>query len=236
MSQIVDFHSHILPDIDDGSKNLEESIAMLQMEQAQGIQSVVATPHFYPQNDQLASFIERRDQAVEILKNKMKELPELPELHVGAEVYYFQGISDCDELPLLTIDGGRYILIEMPHMLWTEEMYRQLEQIYVKRNMYPIIAHIDRYLSGSRGARMVERLSRMPVFIQANAEFFLQRRTGRTALRMLKNEKIHLIGSDCHNLTDRAPNMEAALKKIERRLGPDAIDWINRSEKAVLMD
>ncbi len=236
MSSAVDFHSHILPGIDDGSKDTEESIAMLQMEQAQGIDCVVATPHFYPQRDQLDRFLERREQAVKRLVEKIGERSELPRLHIGAEVHFFRGIGDCNALSLLTIADGNYIMIEMPQLMWTDEMYRQLERIYTKQKLRPILAHIDRYLSGFRTAKLLKRLEELPVLIQANAEFFLDKRTEAVAMRMLRDGKIHLLGSDCHNLTSRKPNLEEALKKIEKRLGDEAIARINRYEQTVLAD
>ena len=236
MSTAVDFHSHILPGVDDGSKDAEESVAMLQMEWEQGIRQVVATPHFYPQHDQLNRFLDRRKRAVEILKEKTADMPQIPKLHIGAEVHFFQGISDCEELPLLTVNGGRYILIEMPHSLWTDEMYHQLERIYTQQNLHPIIAHLDRYLKGFRTAKVLQRLADLPVLVQANAEFFLDKWTVKTAVHMLQDGKIHLLGSDCHNLTSRKPNLEAALKRIEKRSGEKAIAQINHYEQTVLSD
>lgn len=236
MSTAVDFHSHILPGIDDGSKSVEESIAMLQMEWEQGISQVVATPHFYPQHDQLNRFLERRERAVAQLEEKTADIQHFPKLHIGAEVHFFQGISDCDELPLLTIDNGKYILIEMPHLQWTDEMYRQLERICIKQNLHPIIAHIDRYLKGFRMEKTLQRLAELPVLVQANAEFFLDKWTQKAAINMLREGKIHLLGSDCHNLTSRKPNLEAALKKIEKRLGADGICQIDHYAQTVLAD
>ncbi len=235
MKTVVDFHSHILPGIDDGSKTVEESLAMLEQMRAQKIDRVVATPHFYPHHDQLARFLDRRRRAEEILREKLREKPDFPQLHIGAEVYFFPGISDCEELPLLTIDGGRYIMIEMPHMHWTEEMFDQLEQIYTKHNLYPIIAHIDRYLMGRRSdGKLFERLTRLPLLIQANAEFFLERRSRKLAMRMLQEGKIHLLGSDCHNLTDRSPNLAQALENIRKNLGDGPLAYINDYEEGIL--
>lgn len=231
MKTFVDFHSHILPGVDDGSKDLAETLAMLQMEKEQGVEHVVATPHFYPQHDQLRRFLECRKQAEELLREKCSDLPQV---HIGAEVHFFRGISDCEELPLLTIDGGRYILIEMPQGVWTEEMLYQLERIYTKQNLQPIIAHIDRYLGGFRKAKLMRRLENLPVLVQANAEFFLNKRTEKAAMRMLKEGKIQLIGSDCHNLTSRKPNLEAALKKIEKTLGEEAVAQIYHYEQLIL--
>ena len=100
MSGIIDFHSHVLPGIDDGSRSVEESIAMLQAEAAQGIRHVVATPHFYPHHDSPEHFLEKRREAEEALRREMKHHPGLPELSIGAEVYFkatnVDGVYDKD--------------------------------------------------------------------------------------------------------------------------------------------
>ena len=114
MKDIVDFHSHILPGIDDGSASLEESIALLKMEAKQGIRHVVATPHFYPRYDDPEQFFIRRQEAEYLLRREMEIHPGLPELTVGAEVHFFPGMSHSDILSGLTIGGKECILIEMP--------------------------------------------------------------------------------------------------------------------------
>jgi protein-tyrosine phosphatase len=146
MSQIFDFHSHVLPGIDDGSKNVEMSLKMLRMLAKQGISHVVATPHFYPQYDTPERFLRRRAESEKILRDAMANESGLPTLSIGAEVYYFSGMSDSDAIRELTIDKNRCTLIEMPSMPWTEVMYRELEALYVKRGLIPVVAHVDRYL------------------------------------------------------------------------------------------
>lgn len=226
MSQIIDFHSHILPGIDDGSRDVNESIALLRKEAEQGITHVVATPHFYPRHDTPERFLERRAEAEAILREEMSKHTGLPKLSVGAEVYFFNGISDSDGIFPLTIGKERCILIEMPFCPWTDKVYRELEDIYCKQGLLPVVAHIDRYLGGFRSFGNPRYLEELPVLVQANAEFFLHRRTAATALRMLKKDQIHLLGSDCHNLTDRSPNLMEALSLIEKRLGREAIENI----------
>ena len=234
MSNIVDFHSHILPGVDDGSKSLEMSIDMLKMMAKQGIRHVVATPHFYPQHDTPERFLARRKEAEITLREELKKHPDLPSLSLGAEVYYFPGISESDGISKLTIDGKRCILIEMPEGPWTDAMYRELEGLYVKRGLIPIVAHLDRYIGRFRTYGIPRRLAQLPVLVQANAEFFLERSTASMALRMLKQGKIHLLGSDCHNLTSRKPNLGAAVNLIRSQLGPRAIAEICACEKSIL--
>ena len=226
MSGIIDFHSHILPGVDDGSATLEESIAFLRMEAEQGIRHVVATPHFYARHDRPDRFLNRRRNAELLLREQMQKYPDLPQVSVGAEVYYFHGIGSSDAVLELTIDEKRCILIEMPHVTWTESMYSELESIYTRYGLTPNIAHIDRYIKPFQARQVLKRLSELPVLVQANAEFFLNRATGNMALRMLKKDQIQLLGSDCHNLTDRKPNLDAGIKKLEKKLGRDAAQEI----------
>ena len=236
MRGLIDFHSHILPGIDDGSKSLEMSIQMLRMEAQQGVERVIATPHFYPQYDTPERFLRRRGAAESTLREEMQKHTGLPALSVGAEVYYFPGISDSEVISELTIDQKRCILIEMPTSSWTEAMYRELEGIYVKRGLIPIVAHIDRYIGRFHNRGILKRLEHMPVLIQANAEFFLEKYTSSMALRMLKKDGIHLLGSDCHDLSSRKPNLQGALELINRRLGRDAMEGILSYQRNVLAE
>ena len=231
---VVDFHSHIIPNIDDGSHSLDMSVAMLRMEAQQGIRQVVLTPHFYAQHDSPQKFLERRNVAELKLREEMSRHEGLPQVFFGAEVYYFSGISESDSLYELTIKGTNHILIEMPLGPWTDRMYEELYRIHANRGLVPIIAHVDRYISPFKTYQIPERLREMPVLVQANSSFFLSRMTRKMAMRMLKEEEIHLLGSDCHNISDRKPNLGDTVLLIEKKLGMDAIKKLHLYEKEVL--
>lgn len=233
---IIDFHSHILPEMDDGSASVEESIAMLQMEAEQGISRVVATPHFYAKYDTPERFLAKRTNAEIRLREEMEKHTGLPQLSIGAEVYFFWGISECDALWELTIDKKGCMILEMPVSPWTDRMYQEVENIRVKQGIIPIIAHVDRYISPFKTYGIPGRLRELPVLVQANASFFLRGSTKRMALRMLREDRIHLLGSDCHNLSDRVPNLGAALQVIERRLSPEATERIVSYQSGALRE
>lgn len=227
----TDFHSHILPGVDDGSAGVEESLQMLRLEAQHGVQHVVATPHFYPRYDTPERFFARRDRALEQLQEAMAKEEGLPRIVLGAEVYFFPGMSESDVLSQLTIDGGRHILVEMPFGHWTPEMYRELENIRSRRGLIPIVAHVDRYIRPFHTQGILQRLAQLPVLVQANTEFFLNRSTASMAMRMLKGDSIHFLGTDCHNLTSRKPNMDLALQKIQKKLGQPVMDRLEEYEK-----
>lgn len=230
---VTDFHSHVLPGIDDGSQSLEESMKLLHMEAEQGICRVVATPHFYGHRDTIEGFLRRREEAACQLKEALTSEPHLPQVLVGAEVYYFNGISETSVLKELVLEGTDCVLIEMPMQEWTESMYREIARIPERQGLQPIIAHIDRYIRPFRRNSHVEEMAQLPVWIQANGEFFLNKSTRNMALRMLKEGRIHLLGSDCHNLSSRKPNLDRAVDRILEKLGEDALAHIRSCEEDV---
>ncbi len=234
MTHLTDFHSHILPGVDDGSASVEESLAMLRMLSRQGVSHVVATPHFYPNYDDPEQFLRRRKDAYEALLAAMESEPDLPRITLGAEVLFFRGMSESDLLPQLTIEKKRCILIEMPPPPWSDAMYRELEAVRTKQGLTPIIAHVDRYISPFRTHGIPQRLAQLPVLVQANAGFFLRPATASMAMKLLKADQIQLLGSDCHNLTTRPPEMGAAVRRIEEKLGKGIPDRIRNYEHMIL--
>ena len=108
--------------------------------------------------------------------------------------------------------------------------------VITKQGLIPIVAHVDRYIGRFRTFGIPKRLAELPVLVQANAEFFLEKPTSSMALRMLKRNEIHLLGSDCHNLDARKPNLRAALDLIERRMGADPLAAIQKFQAYALQN
>ena len=112
---MIDLHSHILPNMDDGSKSPEETAALLRLLAQQGVSTVVATPHFYAQETPEA-FLERRNAS----REKMLPSEEhQPEILLGAEVAYFSGMGSCEALIPLQIGDTKLLLVEKAHAAGT---------------------------------------------------------------------------------------------------------------------
>ena len=151
-------------------------------------------------------------------------------------VYYYPGIGTSESIGRLTIGGSDYLLVEMPASRWTNAMYQDLEDLFYKQGLVPVVAHLDRYIRPFRTYGIPSRLEKMPTLIQVNAEFFLNRFTAPMALRMLEREQIHLLGSDCHNTKTRPVNLRQTLDLIETKLGREAIRRINACENMILSE
>ncbi len=237
---MIDCHTHILPRIDDGSRSSDESIEMLQMERAQGVDTVILTPHFYADRESMESFLERRGASGNRLRERISETEagcgqqRLPEIRIGAEVRYFQGISRMENIEELCIEGSRFMLVEMPFETWADGVFRDLE-ILQSSGIKPVIAHIERYIQFQKHTDNLERLWEMNVMIQSNASFFTEFRSRRTALKMLKHGRIDLLGTDCHRAEgERIPNIAEALAAIEKKLGHEAIEILEKNGQRIL--
>ena len=229
---IIDMHCHILPGVDDGAKDLETSLAMLEASRDQGVQCMVATPHFYATRDRMDAFLARRKAAWEALKLRMGF--DLPKVILGAEVAFFQGISRADRLDALRIEGTNSMLLEMPFRPWSQDDVDEVSQIIGKHGYTIILAHIERYLAMHGNTDYIMDLLDMPVMVQINAESLLNWRQRGKMLKMLKKGDVHLLGSDCHDLHHRPPNLAEGREIVTKKLGPEYLDRIDRCAEDLL--
>ena len=228
---MTDFHAHFLPGIDDGSDSVEMSLAMLDMWREQGISRVCATPHFYAEHTTPERFLRRRDAAYSAVLEAMDPVMKYPAILLGAEVRFFDGISAAEELPRLCLEGTDLLLLEMPFTRWTERMLGEVADIR-RRGIMPVAAHLERYMQFN-SKKTMERFMGMDLLIQCNAEFFLAKHTSRKAMALLRDERIHFLGSDAHNLSSRAPDLGEALQRIEKKLGPAAMERLLALEERI---
>lgn len=224
MVAMIDWHSHILPGMDDGSRSVEESLGMVAMQAAQGIKTVIATPHFYANDEPVETFLSRRQKAFAELQANLPE--NSPEILLGAEIRYYPGISHMEDLEALGIGESNLLLLEMPMSQWTEYSLRELIELSGRSNLQIVLAHIDRYLKWQKQA-MWEQLSETGILLQANASFFTSALRKRKAMSMLTEGCIHFIGSDGHNLTSRPPRLQEAFGQIEKKLGSEYVNQMN---------
>lgn len=217
---MLDIHSHILPKFDDGSASSEMTMQMLRSSAEQGVSTIVSTSHFYGYAEDPEHFLERRDGARHRIRSLCKG--DEPEILYGAEVLYYPGISHSEEIPRLAIEGTSLILIELPFFPWTTGIFDELVAFQYNHRISVVLAHVERYQDIQKKA-IYQELFEQPFYFQVNAEAFLTRRSRKLAMKLMDRGQLHFLGTDCHNVTDRAPNMAQAQKVIEKRMSPN--DW-----------
>lgn len=228
---MIDWHTHILPSMDDGSKNPEESIEMLKISKNGGVDTVVLTPHFYPNKDNPARFLRHRDRSFEKLKACMVEQDEAqnraewPDLILGAEVYYFHELAAMNQRDLkkLCIGDSNYLMVELPMESWSRDVYATLEALIFNRRIIPVLAHIDRYFHFIKDRTPLEELANEGMLIQMNVgalEGFFSR---RKAANWIDEGLVHVLASDCHNTSDRLPNLHKGQEILQGRIDESVI-------------
>ena len=228
---MIDFHSHILPGIDDGSKDTATSLLMLNAMKKQCADTVCATSHFYATQRTVDRFLFRRQEAWEKLRDLLPQ--DAPRILLGAEVLYYPGIANMEALPSLCLEGTRLLLLEMPFEPWTGYMTREVSDLARRGDVQLLMAHIERYFFYQPISVWDEFLD-LGILMQSNAEFFLPFTTRRKAMRLLEDGYIHLLGSDAHNMSSRAPNLDKARARIAKSLGEETLTYIDNLGSSLL--
>ncbi len=228
---IIDFHSHVLPGIDDGSKNLDMSIEMLKASKNQGISIQVATPHFYAHRMKAENFFEKRDKAHEELQPKVEAIG--IDLKLGAEVAFSRSMSEWDNIRDFTIQGTDLILIEMPFDQWTSKERDVLSDIK-DLGLRPILAHVERFISYQKNKSAWDDILDMGLIYQFNCEDLLSFIRRGKVLKLIDSLDNVILGSDCHNITTRVQNLQDGRSVIEKKLGVEELNRIDEYSESLL--
>ena len=229
----IDFHTHILPKIDDGSRSTEMSFEMLKREAQQGVDTVLCTPHFYGDRMRIDEFLMDRDHAFRKIEGMAEELN--IKLVKGSEVAFFPGIGRAaDDLEALKIEGTDLLLLEMPFRRWEDSDVIEVERL-IRRGFIPVIAHVERFFRYQKGRSIIDEVMDLDVWVQVNAECLLGCWSERRlAIGLFKKGEAHLLGSDCHNLDGRRPNLEEGRRILARKLGEGVLEDIDRLGEEIL--
>ncbi len=214
----IDIHAHILPSVDDGAKSTEEALQLLRMLKSQNTRAVSLSPHFYPATEtSLEEYKSRINSSFEKLKAAKSD--DLPELYLGSEVHYFNGISTFSEIDKLCMGNSHYILVELPYRAITARTLNEITELNLNRGLGVILAHIERYRRFDGYDALLKLISDGFAIGQVNAYSFLHMRTRRKALSLVKEGYVGLIASDCHSAEHNPPRIEEAISVIRKKLG-----------------
>lgn len=224
-ASLLDLHCHILPSLDDGARDGEDSVAMALQGQADGIAAICATPHIRDDHDvrihELPERLERLAQSLRAAGSSVRVLP-------GAEVAApaLGGLSDGDLRELSLGGGGRWLLLEPPSGPLDERFERAADELH-DRGLCAVIAHPERHGAPDL-LRRLEKLVEQGALIQATAAFFLHDTTRETMLDLARHGMVHVLGSDAHSSHGGRPVALAAGYEALATVEPAAshLEWI----------
>lgn len=222
MNNIVDIHCHLIPGVDDGVKTYEMALGIIQKEYDEGVRSIILTPHF-----RRKMFEPDRELVYENykkLKAEVKRLIPDMKLYLGCEFHASMGMVDrLNQNPQLCMAGTDYVLVEFSEADEVEYIRERIRAVQMA-GYKPIIAHAERYPKLMKRFDQLEEFVDMGICIQVNADSILGRdgwKTKRLCKKMMKENLIHFVGSDAHNLTDRTSNLGECAEFVRKKEGED---------------
>lgn len=210
--RFFDVHTHILPGIDDGAKNKEQSLEMIKMLKEQGITDIILTPHYYPTETLFSTFVEKRKRAFDEIAPYFDEYGITP--HIGAEVFLIDVLFGLEDISELCIDNTNYLLIELPFNEWNQtKILKSLNKLCANFQVVPIIAHIEKYPAFFKKSFLSE-INKMDYFAQIDIDSLKNPFLKRKIKKYIEKGYIQFAGSDCHDTQRRRPNFDVLKQNL----------------------
>lgn len=221
---LTDFHSHCLPNVDDGAADLKTSLAMLRASAKQGVQRVVATPHFYIGQHSAPVFFQERQRAYEQIRPYLNG--DMPQVLLGAEVLIREGISRHD-MHAFCLQDTNILLVELPFMAPPYWVMEELEGLAHRQGLTLMLAHLDRYLAWYSRDQLDALMDLPDVIVQINGESAGDKHYVNTLFKRLPHTRRMVLGSDMHDMKHRGPCIKQAIKVLgKHRTGREWLDRI----------
>lgn len=201
---MIDIHSHILYDVDDGAKTIEESINIIKDLYNNGVTDIILTPHYI----EYSSYNSNKNdnlKKINALKAKLKEENININLYLGNEIYINDNILELlKEEKISSLNNSNYLLIELP-MSGKYDNYIEIFKELIENGYKVILAHPERYSTFKKDIELVIELKKIGILMQCNLESILKKYgkdTYKTIKKLAKNKLIDFFASDIHHKKD----------------------------------
>jgi protein-tyrosine phosphatase len=223
--------------VDDGSVNLKQSRNMLKIAHQEGIQYIIATPHYgvgcvNPDQEEL-------HKKLEILREEAKKIDENFRIELGNELFFSDDILvHLRKKKALTLAGTRYVLVEFATFEKYEDLKVGLHRLLIQGYL-PILAHVERYDCLYENYEGIDDLIYLGAYMQMNITSVLGK--GRDKIpgfcrKLLDYGMIHFLGTDSHSDSGRAPVIKEGLAYLYKRYGVEMIDYLLFENAAKLLN
>ncbi|EGP66076.1 protein-tyrosine-phosphatase [Streptococcus sp. oral taxon 056 str. F0418] len=238
---MIDIHSHIVFDVDDGPRNLADSRALLEESYRQGVRTIISTSHrrkgmFETPENKIAEHFK-------LVQEIAKEISDDLTVLYGAEIYYTSDVLDKLEKKIIpSLADTRYALIEFSMTTPYKEIHTALSNV-LRLGITPVVAHIERYHCLENDEKKVRDLIDMGCYMQINSSSVLKPKLfgdkykfmKKRARFFLEKDLVHFVASDMHNLDDRPPYMEEAYQIISKKYGVAYAEQLFRKNQEILL-
>ena len=238
---MIDIHSHIIFDVDDGPKTLEDSRRLLEESYRQGVRTIISTSHrrkgmFETPEEKIAANFK---QVQDLAKQVAGDLTVL----YGAEIYYTSDIlKKLEEGTFPSLGGTKYVLIEFSMNTPYKDIHSALGNV-IRLGMTPVVAHIERYHCLENDEDRVSELINMGCYMQVNSSNVLKPKLFGDRYKFMKKrvqfflerDLVHFVASDMHNFDDRPPYMQKAYQIVAKKYGAERAEELFKTNQEILL-
>ena len=234
---MIDLHSHIIPEIDDGSRSISETMQLLKEAEEAGFDKVISTSH-YIQNQFEFDEVSRM-QFLEIIKNGAKDLGINVELYLGSEIYVTYEMAELvKQHKASTINNSKYVLFELP-MKNEIPNFKNILYVLLGSGYLPIIAHPERYEYVKEDPNWLMQYLEIGVMFQANYGSIIGlygKQAQKTVKKLLKNNMIHFLGSDVHRQETIYKRMPEILEELRKTIDEKTLKRLSTTNPGLVLE
>ena len=233
---MIDFHSHILPNIDDGSRSIEETFNLIKEAEKVGFKAIISTSH-YMENYYETDVPEREVWVKAILENlKTKNIN--TNLYLGNEIYFSNKIIELlEKRKASTINDTSYVLFELPLYYLIDKGINELYDM-LQYKLVPILAHPERYKKKKKDPDLIYDLIEKGVLMQANYGSIIGQYGEKAQMivtRFFENNMIHFLGSDVHRQNTIYPKIPQILDEIADIIGEEKLEELTTTNPELVL-
>ena len=217
---MIDIHTHILYNIDDGAVNLDDSLNLIQLEIENDVDTIVLTPHFDPYIDSLDEFTEKRDKNYNVLAEKALEKG--VKVYAGSEVFYSELLLYYSSLKPLCFSGKKNLLVEFNiYQNFDKDFFDDFARLIRKFSVIPIIAHVESYEQIRKNYKILNKFRELGCVTQINADHLLDSANDKFFAKLFENTLVDIVATDCHDIVRRPPVLKRAMELVRNVYGEE---------------
>lgn len=233
---MIDMHSHVLPNIDDGAKSIDETFHLIEEAKNVGFEAIIATSHY------LENYYEtnapEREVWVNVISQKLQEENRDIELYIGSEIYLSENIMQLlEEGKASTINNTSYVLFEMPLNIEPLNLYDVIYEM-MQYKLIPILAHPERYTFVQQDPELIYDLIEKGVLMQSNYASIIGYYGQKAQIivkKLLENNMVHFLGTDVHRTNTIYPKIPQILAKLTEIIGKEKLEELTTTNPKLVL-